>query len=168
MLILSFILTFKSESIDNNAKVTIYNYIECINKKDLNSISKLVSKDNIDNISDLKLQIDNIKNIHLIKIEEETDINLVSDYLKDNSLQDKNFKIFKVNYSVNYENEIDSKTYESLCSLITDKSGKWLINDFNIELYKSSLINLSYFLIYIYCIYHIYNTSLIHLFIVIL
>ncbi len=136
MLILSFILTFKSESIDNNAKSTIYNYIECINKKDLNSISKLVSKDNIDNISDLKLQIDNIKNIHLIKIEEETDIHLVSNYLKDNSLQDKNFKIFKVNYSVNYENETDNKTYESLCSLITDQSGKWLINDFNIELSK--------------------------------
>lgn len=133
ILILSFILTFKSEPIDNNAKVTIYNYIECINKKDLNSISKLVSKDNI---SDLKLQIDNIKNIYLIKIEEETDINLVSDYPKDNSLQDKNLKFFKINYSVNYENETDSKTYETLCSLINDQSGKWLINDFNIELSK--------------------------------
>ena len=133
MLILSFILTLKSESINNNAKSTIYNYIECINKKDLNSISKLVSKDNI---SDLKLQIDNIKNIYLIKIEEETDINLVSDCLKDNSLLDKNLKIFKINYSVNYENETDSKTYETLCSLIFDQSGKWLINDFNIELSK--------------------------------
>ena len=38
MLILSFILTFKSKPIDNNAKSTIYNYIECINKKDLASI----------------------------------------------------------------------------------------------------------------------------------
>ena len=122
MLILSFILTFKSKPIDNNAKSTIYNYIECINKKDL--------------ISDLKLQIDNIKSIHLIKIEEETDMNLVSDYLKDNPLHDKNLKIFKINYSVNYENETDSKTYESLCSLITDQSGEWLINDFNIELSK--------------------------------
>ena len=45
-------------------------------------------------------------------------------------------KIFKINYSVNYENETDSKTYESLCSLITDQSGEWLINDFNIELSK--------------------------------
>ena len=45
MLILSFILTFKSKPIDNNAKSTIYNYIECINKKDLASISKLVTKD---------------------------------------------------------------------------------------------------------------------------
>ena len=121
MLIISFILTFKSESIDNNAKVTIYNYIECINKKDLNSISKLVSKDNI---TDLKLQTDNIKNIYLIKVEEETDMSLVSDYIKDNSLQDKDLKFFKINYSVNYENETDSKTYE------------WLINDFNIELSK--------------------------------
>ena len=110
MLILSFILTFKSKPIDNNAKSTIYNYIECINKKDLASISKLVTKDKI---SDLKLQIDNIKSLH-----------------------DKNLKIFKINYSVNYENETDSKTYESLCSLITDQSGEWLINDFNIELSK--------------------------------
>ena len=133
MLILSFILTFKSKPIDNNAKSTIYNYIECINKKDLASISKLVTKDKI---SDLKLQIDNIKSIHLIKIEEETDMNLVSDYLKDNPLHDKNLKIFKINYSVNYENETDSKTYESLCSLISDQSGEWLINDFNIELSK--------------------------------
>ena len=92
MLILSFILTFKSKPIDNNAKSTIYNYIECINKKDLASISKLVTKDKI---SDLKLQIDNIKSIHLIKIEEETDMNLVSDYLKDNPLHDKNLKILK-------------------------------------------------------------------------
>lgn len=133
MLIISFILTFKSESIDNNAKVTIYNYIECINKKDLNSISKLVSKDNI---TDLKLQTDNIKNIYLIKVEEETDMSLVSDYIKDNSLQDKDLKFFKINYSVNYENETDSKTYETLCSLISDQYGRWLINDFNIELSK--------------------------------
>lgn len=133
MLIISFILTFKSYSIDNSAKVTIYNYIECINKNDLNSISKLVSKDNI---LDLKLQIDNIKNIHLIKIEEETDMNLINDYLKDSSLQDKDLKIFKINYSVNYENETYSKTYETLCSLIANQSGKWLINDFNIELSK--------------------------------
>ena len=35
-----------------------------------------------------------------------------------------NLKIFKINYSVNYENETDSKTYESLCSLITDQSGE--------------------------------------------
>ena len=133
MLIISFILTFKSESIDNNAKVTIYNYIECINKKDLNSISKLVSKDNI---TDLKLQTDNIKNIYLIKVEEETDMSLVSDYIKDNSLQDKDLKFFKINYSVNYENETDSKNYETLCSLISDQYGRWLINDFNIELSK--------------------------------
>ena len=63
-------------------------------------------------------------------------MNLVSDYLKDNPLHDKNIKIFKINDSVNYENETDSKTYESLCSLITDQSGEWLINDFNIELSK--------------------------------
>lgn len=99
MLILSFILTFKSDSIDNNAKATIYNYVECINKKDLDSISKLVTKDKV---SDLKLQIDNIKSISLIKVEEETDINLINDYLKDNSLYDKNLKIFKINYSINY------------------------------------------------------------------
>ena len=30
-------------------------------------------------------------------------MNLVSDYLKDNPLHDKNLKIFKINYSVNYE-----------------------------------------------------------------
>ena len=118
MLILSFILTFKSDSIDNNAKATIYNYVECINKKDLDSISKLVTKDKV---SDLKLQIDNIKSISLIKVEEETDINLINDYLKDNSLYDKNLKIFKINYSINYENETESKTYESLCSLISDQ-----------------------------------------------
>ena len=40
MLILSFILTFKSKPIDNNAKSTIYNYIENKKKKDLASISK--------------------------------------------------------------------------------------------------------------------------------
>ncbi len=122
MLILSFILTFKSDSIDNNAKATIYNYVECINKKD--------------KVSDLKLQIDNIKSISLIKVEEETDINLINDYLKDNSLYDKNLKIFKINYSINYENETESKTYESLCSLISDQSDRWLINNFNILLSK--------------------------------
>ena len=133
MLILSFILTFKSDSIDNNAKATIYNYVECINKKDLDSISKLVTKDKV---SYLKLQIDNIKSISLIKVEEETDINLINDYLKDNSLYDKNLKIFKINYSINYENETESKTYESLCSLISDQSDRWLINNFNILLSK--------------------------------
>lgn len=133
MLILSFILTFKSDSIDNNAKATIYNYVECINKKDLDSISKLVTKDKV---SDLKLQIDNIKSISLIKVEEETDINLINDYLKDNSLYDKNLKIFKINYSINYENETESKIYESLCSLIADQSDRWLINSFNIVLSK--------------------------------
>lgn len=129
MLILSFILTFKSDSIDNNAKATIYNYVECINKKDLDSISKLVTKDKV---SDLKLQIDNIKSISLIKVEEETNMNLINDYLKDNYLYDKNLKIFKINYSINYENETESKTYESLCSLISDQSDRWLINNFNI------------------------------------
>lgn len=133
MLILSFILTFKSDSIDNNAKATIYNYVECINKKDLDSISKLVTKDKV---SDLKLQIDNIKSISLIKVEEETDINLINDYLKDNSLYDKNLKIFKINYSINYENETESKIYESLCFLISDQSDRWLINNFNIVLSK--------------------------------
>lgn len=133
MLILSFILTFKSDSIDNNAKATIYNYVECINKKDLDSISKLVTKDKV---SDLKLQIDNIKSISLLKVEEETNINLINDYLKDNSLYNKNLKIFKINYSINYENETESKTYESLCSLIFDQSDRWLINNFNIVSFK--------------------------------
>ncbi len=63
-------------------------------------------------------------------------MSLVSNYLKYNSLQDKNLKVFKINYSVNYENETDSKTYESLCSLVADQSGKQLINYFNIELSK--------------------------------
>ena len=123
MLILSFILTFKSDSIDNNAKATIYNYVECINKKDLDSISKLVTKDKVSESKEqIKIRADrlNINNKDILFLGE-TDINLINDYLKDNSLYDKNLKIFKINYSINYENETESKTYESLCSLISDQ-----------------------------------------------
>ena len=130
MVILSFILTFRSDAISNNAKITIYNYIGSINKQDLISASKFISKDSKINTQST---VNNIKRISLTKIEDETDSYLTDVYSKDISLKDNNVKVLKVHYNIKHKNESKFKTYETLCTLIEDEFGHWMIYNFDLK-----------------------------------
>lgn len=140
MIIFSYITTVashaKSKTIDDHPEDLVYEYFECTNNNDVDSISKLLynSKD----VDRLSLKFNEIDKVSLVSISEEMNSSLVDAYTKYNpDLYENNVKIYKVKYQIYYNKESylydKNGIYDSWCFLVKDSStSKWYIDIFDI------------------------------------
>ena len=134
MLFFTFVITVKpkDKSISSDPKKIIYEYFDLKNKKDLKSISRLIT--DTSKLKDLKLELNSIKKISLLDVIEEKNESIINAYLKYNEEANvTNIKIYKVKYDITYnqvnDNFKNSGVYDSWCFLFKkDKSSDWLID----------------------------------------
>ncbi|MGL5311652.1 MAG: DUF4829 domain-containing protein [Peptostreptococcaceae bacterium] len=138
MLIFTLVVTLNtqtSSSYYNEAEYIIYKYFDYQNNKDLDSLSKLLLDK--DSIYQFKSKIDNIENISILKIEEESNKSIINAYLRnDATLKSENVKIYKVSYEIKYNKEDTNNkngSYESWYFLTRENNqSEWLIDIYDI------------------------------------
>lgn len=130
----------EKDSTNDSAKVVVENYFKYQNEKDKDKmLTTLTQRYNAPNVV---WGFENLKNVKLLNIEEETDENVREGYLTNgmvsiNKTTKDNLKVFKVKYEINYKKDgigpKDSGTYDYWYFVIRkDSNSPWLIDDMGV------------------------------------
>ena len=147
VLLLSFILVgcspsqWKDSSSKNEtaaAKKVVKNYFKYYNNKDKEALLTTVSEKS--HGANTVWGFDDLKNIKLVFIDENTDESIYNDYFSSgsgsvNGISPENVKIFNVKFNVQYKkdsifNHLNGFHYNDFILIRKDKDSPWVIDDF--------------------------------------